>query len=91
MDARDIQAAVERAVPGARVFLEGEGCEFTAIVVSDGFDGLSPVRRQQAVLAGVADWLASGALHAFSVRAYTAAEWDARQAAASGGLVQIQL
>ncbi len=90
METSAIQHAIEQTIPGAQVFLDGEGCDFSAIVISDRFFGLSPVKRQQKVLAAVADWLASGALHAFSVRAYTEAEWGNRQAAAAG-LVQIQL
>jgi len=91
VETSDIQHAIEQAIPGAHVFLEGEGCDFSAIVVSDSFRGLTPVKRQQMVLAPMADWLSSGALHAFSVKAYTGAEWEDRQAIAAGGLVQIQL
>ena len=91
METSDIQQAIEQAIPAALVFLEGEGCDFSAIVISDSFLGLSQVKRQQMVLAPVSDWLASGALHAFSVKAYTAVEWENRQAAAAGSLVQIQL
>jgi acid stress-induced BolA-like protein IbaG/YrbA len=89
METSAIQQAIEAALPGAAVYLDGEGCDFSAIVVSDGFQGLSTVKRQQQVLAAVAGWLATGELHAFSVKAYTPAEWDSRQAAP--GLVQIQL
>ena len=69
--------------------MEGEGCDFSAIVVSESFQGLSTVKRQQQVLAAVAGWLGTGELHAFTVRAYTRAEWQNSQAAP--GLVQIQL
>jgi len=91
MDTREIQQAVEQALPGAEVYLDGEGCEFSAIVISEGFTGLPPVKRQQQVLAAVSGWLATGALHAFSVKAYTPEEWAARQSAAGGGVVQLQL
>ena len=90
METIEIQQAIEAAIPAARVYLEGEGCNFSAIVVSDAFHGLPLVKRQQKVLAPVTDWIASGALHAFSVKTYTAAEWENRQAAVTGGLVQIQ-
>lgn len=89
MDSAIIQAAIVQAIPEAEVFLDGEGCDFTAWVISDSFHGVAQVKRQQRVLAPVSDWLASGALHAFTVKAYTPAEWQARQSAA--GLVQIQL
>ncbi len=89
METSDIQQAIEQAIPDSLVFLEGEGCDFSAIAISDSFQGLSLVKRQQMVLAPVSDWLASGTLHAFSVKAYTVVEWENRQAAAAG-LVQIQ-
>lgn len=82
MDRSQILQAIEAALPGARVWLEGEGCDFTATVVSEAFAGLPPVKRQQQVLAAVAGWLASGELHAFTVKAHTGAEWAARQPAA---------
>ncbi len=91
MDTGQIQQAIETALPQAQVYLEGEGCDFSAIVISEAFAGLSPVKRQQQVLAAVSGWLATGELHAFSVKAYTGAEWEDRLLAAAGGLVQIQL
>lgn len=91
MESDAIEQAIKTALPDGQVFLDGEGCNFSAIVISEGFQGLSLVKRQQTVLATVAGWLASGQLHAFSVNAYTPAEWEAQQAAAGGGLVQIQL
>ncbi len=90
METKEIQHAIEAAMPGAQVYLEGEGCNFSALVVSNAFQGLSLVKRQQAVLAPVSAWLATGELHAFTVKTYTQAEWDNRQVAAAGGLVQIQ-
>ena len=89
METGAIQQAIETALPEAKVYLEGEGCDFSAIVVSEAFQGLSTVKRQQEVLAAVSGWLATGELHAFSVKTYTVAEWESRQAAP--GLVQIQL
>lgn len=89
MDTGQIEQAIEAALPGARVYLDGEGCNFSAIVISDVFAGLTPVKRQQQVLGAVAGWLATGELHAFSVKTYTGQEWENRESAA--GLVQIQL
>ena len=89
MDTGQIQHAIEAALPGAQVYLDGEGCDFSAIVISEAFAGLPAVKRQQQVLAAVAGWLATGELHAFSVKTYTVAEWENRQSAA--GLVQIHL
>jgi acid stress-induced BolA-like protein IbaG/YrbA len=90
METNLIQQAIETALPDSKVYLEGEGCDFQAIVISESFQGLSTVKRQQDVLASVAGWLSTGELHAFTVKAYTQTEWENKQAA-SAGLVQIQL
>ncbi|MCU0782237.1 MAG: BolA/IbaG family iron-sulfur metabolism protein, partial [Akkermansiaceae bacterium] len=60
------------------------------IVISARFAGLTPVKRQQQVLAPVTEWLTTGALHAFSVKTYTPEEWAQHQAATAAGLVPIQ-
>lgn len=86
MDIAEIQQAIEAAVPDAQVMLEGEGCNFSAAVVSDNFQGVPLVKRQQQVLAAVAPWIATGALHAFTVKAHTKAEWHSRQTAAGMSL-----
>lgn len=70
---------IRQAVPGAEVQIEGADCNFTVVVVSDTFSGLTPVKRQQQVLAAFNDLLAGGELHALSVRAHTPAEWSAIQ------------
>ena len=89
METVEIQQAIEAAIPEAQVYLEGEGCTFSAIVVSEEFQSLPLVKRQQKVLEPVTEWLSTGALHAFSVKAYTPVEWENRQVATAGGLVQI--
>jgi len=54
-------------------------------VISDAFEGLNTLKRQQPILALFKDELASGALHALSVKARTP-----REQSGSAGLVQIQ-
>jgi len=88
MDASAIEQAIVQAIPDAQVFLEGEGCNFTAIVISDEFQDLSLVKRQQRVLQPVSHWISSGALHAFSLKVYTVEEWSNRQLASGLGQVQ---
>jgi acid stress-induced BolA-like protein IbaG/YrbA len=86
VETSEVRNLIETSIPGCRVWVDGEGCSFSVIVVSDGFEGLSPVKRQQQVLAAVKEPLATGALHAMTVKAYTSAEWE-RQGAAATGLV----
>lgn len=88
MEIAEIRSLIEAAIPGCRVTVAGEGCNFSVTVISDVFAGLSPVKRQQRVLAAVQEPLASGALHAISLTVLTPTEWQER---APGGsdLVQI--
>ena len=47
-----------------------------AIVVSEAFAGLSPVKKQQMVYAPLNEHITSGELHALTIKAYTPAEWE---------------
>jgi acid stress-induced BolA-like protein IbaG/YrbA len=89
MEISEIHAAIAAALPGSQIELTGEGCNFSAVVVSSEFEGLLPVKRQQKVYAAVQQWLTSGALHALSLRTYTPAELEQTRAANPAGLVQL--
>jgi monothiol glutaredoxin len=68
--------------------VEGVGCDLTITVVSAQFVDLTMVKKQQLVLATLKEPLASGKLHAVSVKAFTPDEWADKQKAS--GLLQIQ-
>ena len=72
----DVQARLASAFAGADVAVDADGNRFEIRVVSDVFEGLSRVKRQQAVYAEIRDLIASGAIHAVSIRAMTPAESD---------------
>jgi acid stress-induced BolA-like protein IbaG/YrbA len=88
MEAAAVAACIEAALPGAAVDVEGADCNFTVTVIYDAFDGLLPVKRQQRVLEVFSDVLASGELHALTVKTFTTREWEAKN---TGGLIQISL
>ena len=75
MESSEVNRLIEAELPGCELTVSGEGCSFSVVVVSDRFEGLSPVQRQQKVLAAVKEPLASGALHALSMKVYTPSEW----------------
>ncbi len=70
----DLQERIEKAISGAEVVVAGEGNRFEVRVVAREFEGLSRVKRQQAVYAAIGDLIASGAVHAVTIRALTPAE-----------------
>jgi len=52
----------------------GDGSHFEAVVVSPAFAGLTPIKKQRLVMDTVREQLASGELHALSIKALTPAE-----------------
>jgi acid stress-induced BolA-like protein IbaG/YrbA len=73
--ADDVQSRVTRAIVPSTVEARGDASRMEIVVVSSAFDGLSRVRKQQLVYAAIAELIASGALHAVTIRAYTPAEY----------------
>lgn len=59
----------------------GRESHFRAVIVSENFNGLLPLKRHQLVYGIAAEEMAAG-IHAFSIHAYTPAEWQKRQAPA---------
>lgn len=87
----EVTQLVTQGIADAHVIVDGAGCDLTLTVISATFTDLSLVKKQQAVLATLKAPLASGKLHAVSVLAYTPDEWQAKQGAPAGGLLQIQI
>ncbi|MDF1677974.1 MAG: BolA/IbaG family iron-sulfur metabolism protein [Legionellaceae bacterium] len=54
----------------------GDGYHYELTVVSDQFEGLRPVARQQWVYSKLKDYIASGELHALTMKTWTEAEWE---------------
>ena len=88
---RDIEQLVQQGMPDATVLVDGEGCDLLISVVSEQFIDLALVKKQQLVMATLKEPLASGKLHAVSVKAYTPDEWQALQTNKETGLLQIKL
>ncbi len=76
----EVKAAIEAHIPGADVTVTGEGCNLSVTVVSEAFAGKNLLQRQKMVYAAVNDKIASGELHALTIRAHTPEEHQARQA-----------
>ena len=87
----EVEQLVQIGIPGAKVLVDGEGCDLLITVVSEQFTDLALVKKQQLVMATLKEPLASGKLHAVSVKAYTPEEWQALQVNTAPGLLQIQL
>ncbi len=75
METSAVQKLIQADLKDAQVFVEGEGCNFSVTVVSKEFDGYPTVKNQQKVLAAVQEPIATGELHAITVKTYTLEEW----------------
>ena len=54
--------------------MSGNHC--TVVVVSDDFEGLNQVKRQQKVYQCLNEKIASGEIHAVNIRALTPEQWQ---------------
>lgn len=75
MTVDEIKALLVAALPGAEIAVEGDGGKYTVTVVSERFEGLRPVAKQQLVYGPLNPHIASGAIHAVSMRTFTPEEW----------------
>ncbi|MGM8931311.1 BolA family protein [Salinicola halophyticus] len=76
MQPSDVKSRLENRIDGCEFYIQGEGCNFQVIAVGDVFDGMSPVKRQQLIYGALSDEIASGALHAITIKTFTPAQWQ---------------
>ncbi len=91
LTADEVKKLVIAGIPDAEVSIDGEGCDLLITVISTQFADLPLVKKQQSVMATLKEPLASGKLHAVSIKAYTPEEWQENQAGRASGLLQISL
>lgn len=86
MQSSDIKALLEARLENCEFHIQGEGCNFQVIAIGEAFADLSPVKRQQLVYGALSDEIASGAVHAVSLKTYTPTQWaSAAENPASSG------
>ncbi|WP_054673903.1 BolA family iron metabolism protein IbaG [Parasalinivibrio latis] len=75
MEVNEIKALLEQALELDEVHVKGDGSHFEVIVVGALFDGMSRVKKQQAIYGPLMEHIQSNAIHALSIKAYTPEEW----------------
>lgn len=75
METEAVAGLIRTGMPGAVVQVVGDGSHFEAVVVSEAFEGLTPIKKQRLVMDTVKVQIASGELHALSIRTFTPAQW----------------
>ena len=79
MNPEDVQKMIEAGLPDCEVKVTGDGSHFEAVVIGDMFEGMSLVKKQQAVYATLGDKITSGELHALTIKTFTPDEWTKAQ------------
>jgi acid stress-induced BolA-like protein IbaG/YrbA len=74
MTVDEIKQRLLSGFENADITIDGDGCNCSAMIVSDEFEGVSLLNRQKKVLALVSDEIKSGELHALSIKARTKSE-----------------
>ena len=69
MNITEVTALIQSEIPDAQVSVDGEGCNFSVKVISSSFSGMPLLQRQRKVMAPFKEKIASGELHALSVKA----------------------
>lgn len=82
----EVVTLIKGGFPDAELLIEGEDCSFAVVVISPAFAGQTLLKKQQSVLATVSESLATGALHAMTVKCYTPDEWQANLKRTAEGL-----
>ncbi|SFM41296.1 BolA family protein [Marinobacter zhejiangensis] len=79
MEAREVAELVKNALPDCEIEVQSEGNHYLVIAVGERFDGLSPVKKQQLIYGALNQQLTDGSIHALTIKAFTPAQWAARQ------------
>ena len=75
MNNEELSQILQDAFPDADIAVTGQAGKFDLRIVDAGFEGKRTVARQQAVYAPINAHIASGAVHAVTIRAMTPEEW----------------
>lgn len=68
----ELADALRAHFPTCDVSVSESGGHYNVSVIGPDFEGLSPVKRQQAVYAPLAEYIADGRVHAVNIKAATA-------------------
>ncbi|MBE8167624.1 BolA family transcriptional regulator [Parashewanella spongiae] len=75
MECKQVEDILREKLDVEELFVSSEGTHYKIIAVADFFGELSPVKRQQAIYAPLNEHIASGALHALTIKTFTPEQW----------------
>lgn len=79
MQPQDVAELVRKELPDCEIEVQSEGNHYLVVAIGDRFEGMSPVKKQQLIYGTLREQLDDGTIHALTIRAFTPAQWAARQ------------
>ncbi|MDC0601996.1 BolA family transcriptional regulator [Aliiglaciecola sp.] len=76
MDNQEIETLLKDQLELAEVHVTSDGSHFQIIAVSDKFDDMSRVKKQQFIYAPLKDKIADGSMHAISIKTFSEKQWQ---------------
>ena len=77
MDSDQIKQLLDGELSQSEITVEGGDGKYLVTVVSNLFDGLNAVKRQQRIYQVLNEHISSGAIHAITMRLFTVEEFNA--------------
>ena len=77
MDPEQIKQLLDVELSQSEITVDGGDGKYLVTVVSDLFDGLNAVKRQQTIYQILNEHISSGAIHAITMRLFTVDEFNA--------------
>lgn len=75
MEPNEIKAFLKTKLPNAIIEVNGSDCNLQVTVISEMFDSMSELKRQQAVFSHLSPFITNGSIHAASIQTFTPQEW----------------
>ena len=76
MHPTEIESILRAALTLDELYVQGDNGHFQVIAVSALFAGMNRVKKQQTIYAPLTEQIASNAIHALSIKAFTPEEWQ---------------
>ena len=76
MDLAAIKQLLQDNIASSLVEVSSDGSHFNILIVSNAFEGLRAVKKQQMVYAVINDKIADGSMHAVNMQLFTEQQWS---------------
>ncbi|HSG61146.1 MAG TPA: BolA family protein [Pseudomonadales bacterium] len=78
MQVDQVAALLRDALPNSEIEVNNDGNHYFVTAISEAFDGVSRVKRQQMIYAVLNEHVLSGTIHALHIKTFSPSEWQAQ-------------